>query len=61
MNKKLAHLIGKKVIATLGGVQVVCKLLSLESGFKGRDVVIELPVTKQKRRIYASKVEEIRP
>jgi hypothetical protein len=59
MNKKLSKLVGKKVIATIGSVKVVCILLSLEKGFSGRDVTVELPVTKQKRRIWASKIEEI--
>lgn len=61
MNEKLTRLVGKKVIATVNKLQVVCKLVSLAPGFQGRDVIVELPVTKKHKRIWASKIEEIKP
>lgn len=60
MNKLLSHLLGKKVIVHVKSVQVVGKLVSLPETFSGRDAIVQFPFEKKTRRVWASKVEEIK-
>lgn len=60
MSANLAGLIGKKVIIEYKGLQVVGKLVSLPKGFGGRDAIVQFPTEKKTRRVWASKVEEIK-